>query len=111
MTILDRWNLGYNDIARGSRAPSVAAALAVPPAQGRDLRPELFLGIANMFLFLDHIPDNAVNVFTIGNFGFSGAAELFIFISGYTTAVLYGKMMLERGVIVGATRLLSRAWH
>jgi hypothetical protein len=113
MTILDRWNLGYNDIAH-SRAPSVAAgARVVPPLQGRDrdLRPALFLGVANWFLFLDHIPDNAVNGVTIRNFGFSGAAELFVFISGYTTSMLYGRMMLERGVIVGATRLFSRAWH
>jgi hypothetical protein len=110
MTILDRWNPGYNDVARDSRASSVATVRALHP-EGRDLRPALFLGIANWFLFLDHIPDNAVNGVTIRNFWFSGATELFIFISGYTAAALYGRLMLERGVIVGATRLLSRAWN
>jgi len=110
MTILDRWSPGYNEIISGSRARSVAAVRTLPPAEDRDLRPALFLGITNWFLFLDHIPDNAVNGVTIRNFGFSGATELFIFISGYTAAALYGRLMLERGVIVGATRLLSRAW-
>ena len=46
-----------------------------------DVRLDLFLGIANWFIFLDHIPDNVVNRITIRNFGFSGAADLFVFIS------------------------------
>ncbi len=111
MTILDRWNLYHNDIARGSRASSMTAGRAVAPVQGHDLRPDLFCGIANWCIFLDHIPDNAVNGITIRNFGFSGASDLFIFISGYTAALLYAGKMLDRGTLVGATRILSRAWH
>ena len=80
-------------------------------ANGRDIRLNLFLGLANWFIFLDHIPNNFVNWITARNFGFSGAADLFIFISGYTAATIYGKIMLERGFIVGATRLLKRAWQ
>ena len=80
-------------------------------ANGRDIRLNLFLGLANWFIFLDHIPNNFVNWITSRNFGFSGAAEVFIFISGYTAATIYGKIMLERGFIVGATRLLKRAWQ
>ncbi len=75
----------------------------------RDIRLDLFLGIANWFIFLDHIPDDIVNRITIRNYGFSGAADIFVFISGYTAAILYGSMMLERGFVVGATRLLKRA--
>ena len=80
-------------------------------ASGHDIRLNLFLGLANWFIFLDHIPNNVVNWITIRNYGFSGAADLFIFISGYTATIVYGKMMLERGFIVGATRLLKRAWQ
>jgi hypothetical protein len=111
MTILERWNLGHNDIGRTSRALYFTAARTVIPAQAHDVRPDLFCGIANWFLFLDHIPNNAVSLITIRNFGFSGAADLFIFISGYTATMLYARMMLERGAIVGATRLVSRAWR
>jgi hypothetical protein len=81
------------------------------PTSDRDLRLHLFLGVANWSIFLDHIPDDAVNLITARNYGFSGAADLFIFISGYTACAYFGKMMLERGFIVGATRILKRAWH
>jgi hypothetical protein len=81
----------------------------ISAAKERDIRLDLFLGIANWFIFLDHIPDDIVNGITIRNYGFSGAADIFVFISGYTAAIVYGKMMLERGFVVGATRLFKRA--
>lgn len=76
-----------------------------------DLRPSLLLGIAAWFLFLDHIPHNAVSALTLRNFGFSGATDLFVFVGGYTAAILYGKMMLERGFVVTATRVFRRVWQ
>ena len=84
---------------------------AIPAANGRDIRLALFLGIANWFIFLDHIPDNVVNWITIRNYGFSGAADLFVFILGYSAAMVYAKMVLERGFIVGATRIFKRVWQ
>ena len=54
------------------------------PEKGRDLRLDLFRGIANWAIYLDHIPDNIVNWITTRNYGFSDAADLFVFISGYT---------------------------
>jgi hypothetical protein len=77
----------------------------------RDTRLYLFLGLANWFIFLDHIPNNMVSWITLRNFGFSGAADLFVFISGYTAAMAYAPIMLERGTIVGGTRVLRRAWQ
>jgi hypothetical protein len=80
-------------------------------ARDGDLRLCLLLGIAAWFLFLDHVPHNAVSLLTIRNFGFSGATDLFVFVGGYTAAILYGKMMLERGLIVTATRIFKRLWQ
>ena len=45
---------------------------AILAANGRDVRLDLFLGIANWFIFLDHIPNNVVSWITIRNYGFSG---------------------------------------
>jgi hypothetical protein len=84
---------------------------ALLAANTRDIRLELFLGLANWFIFLDHIPDDVANWITIRNYGFSGAADPFIFISGYLAAIVYARMMLERGAIVGATRLFKRVWQ
>ncbi|MEH2625502.1 hypothetical protein V1292_003557 [Bradyrhizobium sp. AZCC 1719] len=88
--------------------PSMKAELA---ARDRDLRLCLLLGIAAWFLFLDHVPHNAVSLLTMRNFGFSGATDLFVFIGGYTAAILYGKMMLERGFVVSTTRIFKRLWQ
>jgi len=89
-------------------SPSTRANLA---AYGRDLRLDLVRGIANWSIFLDHIPHDAVNLLTVRNFGFSGAADLFVFTAGYAAAILYGKMTLERGILVAVTRILKRFWQ
>ncbi|TKW76579.1 MAG: OpgC domain-containing protein, partial [Bradyrhizobium icense] len=84
---------------------------AILPDKGRDLRLDLFRGVANWAIYLDHIPDNVVNWVTTRNYGFSDAADLFVFISGYTASFVYARMMLDRGFVVGATRLTKRVWQ
>src|ERR1700740_3029492 len=82
-----------------------------PVPSGRDLRLDLFRGLALWLIFLDHIPENSVSWITIRNYGFSDATEIFIFISGYTAAFVYGRAMRERGFIVSSARILRRAWQ
>jgi hypothetical protein len=81
------------------------------PPQGRDYRLDILRGVSNWAIFLDHIPNNVVNWITTRNYGFSDAADLFIFISGYTVAFVFGRMMINRGYIVAATRIGKRAWQ
>ncbi len=87
------------------------AAPAAAVSSERDLRLDLFRGVALWLIFLDHIPENVVNWFTIRNYGFSDATEIFIFISGYTAAFVYGRAMRERGFLVAGARILRRAWQ
>src|ERR1044072_8510504 len=84
---------------------------AILPPSGRDLRLDLFRGIANWAIFLDHIPHNIVARVTTRNYGFSDAADLFVFISGYTASFVYAKVMLERGFLIGAAKLAKRVWQ
>jgi len=91
--------------------PTAAPLPAAPAATERDLRLDLFRGIALWLIFLDHIPENVVNWFTIRNYGFSDATEIFIFISGYTAAFVYGRAMRERGFVIAGARILRRAWQ
>jgi hypothetical protein len=91
--------------------PTAAPLPAALAATERDLRLDLFRGIALWLIFLDHIPENVVNWFTIRNYGFSDATEIFIFISGYTAAFVYGRAMRERGYLIASARILRRAWQ
>jgi hypothetical protein len=84
---------------------------AVLPPKGRDLRLDLLRGIANWSIFLNHIPNNVVNWITTRNYGFSDGADLFVFISGYTAALVYGRMMRDHGFVISATRLGKRIWQ
>ena len=77
----------------------------------RDLRLDLFRGFANWAIFLGHIPDTVLSWFTTRNYGFSDGADLFVFISGYTATLVFGRMMVERGFLIGATRLMRRVWQ
>src|SRR5260221_10453914 len=90
------------------QAAAVPVAALVP---GRDLRLDLFRGLALWLIFLDHVPNNIVAWFTIRNYGFSDATEIFIFISGYTAAFVYGRAMLESGFVVATARILRRGWQ
>ena len=87
--------------------------MALIASDGRDLRLDLFRGLGLWFIFLDHIPFNVVSWITFRNYGFSDAAEMFVFISGYTAGFVYGAAMLEGGAssIVAAGRLLKRGWQ
>jgi hypothetical protein len=78
---------------------------------GRDLRLDFFRGIALFLIFIDHIPGNILGHFTIQNIGFSDAAEIFIFVSGYTAALVYGRVMLKQGSIVATAKIFYRVWQ
>ena len=90
---------------------NVMNANAALVRHARDTRLYLFLGLANWFIFLNHIPNNMASWITSRSFGFSGASDVFVFITGYLAALAYAPILLERGTIVGATRVLRRAWH
>src|SRR3979411_2113214 len=93
-------------------APTASAPGIWLPAGGeRELRLDLFRGLALWLIFIDHLPPNLLTWFTIRNYGFSDATEIFIFISGYTAAFVYGRAMLEAGAVVATARILRRGWQ
>jgi hypothetical protein len=86
--------------------------MAVKSTSGpRDLRLDFFRGLALFFIFIDHIPENALSYFTLPSIGFSDAAEIFIFISGYTAAMVYGRSMLRQGVVFASAQIYRRVWQ
>ena len=67
--------------------------LSVSQAVERDLRLDFFRGLGLWMIFLDHIPDDVVGWLTLRNYGFSDAAEFFVFISGYLAGYIYGPII------------------
>jgi hypothetical protein len=92
--------------------PRAAAPAIMLPAIGeRELRLDLFRGLALWLIFIDHLPPSLLTWLTIRNYGFSDATEIFIFISGYTAAFVYGRAMLENGFVIATARILRRVWQ
>src|SRR5215207_8115179 len=77
---------------------------------GRDLRIDACRGIALWFIFLDHVPNNIGTWLTLRNYGFSDAAEVFMFVSGVTCALAYGRAWRCEGWTGVFSRTLRRSW-
>lgn len=86
-------------------------AMAAGRRGGRDLRLDFFRGLALIFIFIDHIPGNTLSYFTLGSVGFSDAAEVFIYISGYTAALVYGRTILRQGPVFATAQIYRRVWQ
>jgi hypothetical protein len=80
-------------------------------AAARDLRLDFFRGLALFCIFVDHIPNNVFNNFTMQSLGLSDAAEMFILISGYTAGLVFGRALETRGPVAAGTRAYHRVWQ
>jgi hypothetical protein len=101
---------GGHDRARSAPAAVLAPAVSFPASE-RELRIDLFRGLALWLIFIDHMSPDILTWFTIRSYGFSDAAEIFIFISGYTAAFVYGRAMRESGFVIATARILRRVWQ
>jgi hypothetical protein len=101
---------GERDLGDPVGTSARVVAISLPPAQ-RDLRLDLFRGLANWAMFLGHIPSSVLAWLTLRKYGFSDGADLFVLISGYTSAMVYARQTCERGFVFGATRVMRRVWQ
>lgn len=94
-------------LSRHAIVSETASARAVGTT--RDLRIDLFRGLALWMIFIDHIDGNWLGKFTYRNFGFSDSKEIFIFLSGISCWLLYAKLEAQRGLAWAQFRALYRA--
>ncbi|WP_019954476.1 OpgC family protein [Yoonia vestfoldensis] len=80
------------------------------PAGGRDPRLDVFRGLALVMIFINHAPRNYLENFTNRNFGFSDAAEGFVFMSGIAAGIAYSGYFRRGDPVAGITRVLARVW-
>jgi hypothetical protein len=97
--------------ARSDGSNSAAPERLVRAGPDRDRRLDLYRGVALWWIFLDHVPDNVGGWLTLRNFGFSDAAEIFMFVSGMTCAIAYGKTLRRDGWSGVVKRTVRRAWQ
>lgn len=77
---------------------------------GRDVRLDFFRGLGLLFIFVNHIPDNAFSFLTLSNFLFCDAAEIFVFLSGYAAALVFGQRAGREGNAYAMAGVLARVW-
>lgn len=93
-----------------ARIPGLRAIAAGPaplPPGGRDERLDMFRGLALVMIFINHVPGTVFEAFTNRNFGFSDAAEAFVFMSGVAAGLAYSGAFLKQ---VPLWLAIARPW-
>lgn len=79
--------------------------------RSRDERLDFFRGLTMLIIFVAHLPQNSWNAFIPARFGFSSGAELFVFCSGFASALAFGGVFVRRGLLLGTARIAYRSWQ
>ena len=74
----------------------------------RHLAIDFFRGWALIVIFINHIPSNEWMLYTPSRFGFSDAAEIFVFLSGYAAALSYGRNFKNTGLSLTSLAVVYR---
>ncbi len=93
---------------KGSRALSNQA---VTIGAAREARLDFFRGIAMFIIFIAHLPLNPWNNWIPARFGPSDATEMFVFCSGFASAIAFGGSFRRHGFVIGSLRIAHRCWQ
>lgn len=77
----------------------------------RDPRLDFFRGLGMFIILIAHIPWNPWTEWIPARFGFSDAADLFVFCSGMASGLAFAPVFVNRGWLIGAARILYRVWQ
>ncbi len=81
------------------------------PVGRRDPRLDFFRGIAMFIILIAHTPGNTWVNWIPARFGFSDATEIFVFCSGMASAIAFGKIFEQQGMLMGTARIMHRVWQ
>ena len=70
---------------------------------------DVLRGAALLMIFVNHIPGNVLSNVTLQMFALNDAAELFVFLAGYSSWLAYGRHFERHGFRAGSGRVLRRA--
>jgi hypothetical protein len=84
---------------------------APPARRPRDPRLDFFRGLGMFIIFVAHVPWNSWTDWIPARFGFSDAADMFVFCSGMASAIAFGRIFMEQGWWLGTARIAHRVWQ
>lgn len=93
---------------RSILSPAAKPKPVVVPG-GRDLRLDMFRGLALVMIFINHVPGTIYENITNRNFGFSDAAEAFVFMSGVAAGLAYSNRFRSGNLWAGIAKVWARA--
>lgn len=101
------------DAMSGGRSPTGEAATgrAASARTARDPRLDVFRGLCMLIIFVAHVPENPWLAWIPARFGFSSATELFVFGSGFASALAFGRTFGRDGFGAGTLRIGLRVWQ
>lgn len=72
---------------------------------------DFWRGVALLMIFINHVPNNPLTFFTSRIWGFSDAAETFMFLAGYSAWVATAHKFELGGFYCGFATVISRVWR
>ena len=85
--------------------------MTAPPKRPRDARLDVFRGLCMLIIFVAHMPQNPWLAWIPARFGFSSATELFVFGSGFASAMAFGRTYATAGFGPASLKILQRIWQ
>lgn len=98
-----------NELRANSLLGEQVEAKGIKP-KVRERRIDFFRGLALVMIFINHVPGTPYETLTSRNFGFSDAAEGFVFLSGVSAALAYASRLSAGPLWPGVSRIWGRAW-
>lgn len=94
-----------------AHAQTAAAKSTQAGQRIRDPRLDFFRGIVMFIILIAHTPGNWFTLWIPARFGFSDATEVFVFCSGMASAIAFGAVFRDRGLLMGTARVIFRCWQ
>jgi hypothetical protein len=85
--------------------------MAGPERAQRLVAVDFFRGACLLMIFIDHIPGNPVSMLTLRSWGFADAAEVFVFLAGFSATLAFDRYFRFSGFLSGCLRIAKRAWQ
>ncbi len=77
----------------------------------RDMRLDFFRGLGMFIILIAHIPWNSWTDWIPARFGFSDAADMFVFCSGMASSLAFARVFVKAGWWLGTARIAHRVWQ